>query len=229
MNLMVDLDSLKDTRLITLSKLVPKEKIKVEEWQRRIDDVAFYTDLGITYEQFQQEHSKRKIEDLKDDHTLPTATPMSNFIRDDLRAQVTDFSMDGNRLYVNTYPYVFNKYQKDVLIQTLRESFFTYNVIELVHVSRSAATPDFMRQRDILFYVTYDGFNWYNQHADQLMESPMPAFELITPKLLHSKRDTSEDIKAPPGEDPFDLLQAMYAIHLKFMFEPVSLWCLRLN
>lgn len=228
MNVMVDLDCLRDTRLITLSKLVPTENIDLVKWQRRICDVAFYGDLGVDYDKFQEFHSNRTLDYLRDDLTVPTLTPMVDYIRDQLRREVNDFQMDSNRLYLNIYPYKATPKQKSILTATLREMFYTFGVIEIVSFSRSALKPSVIRKLDVKFLVTYDGFSWYNQHADEIQDKPMPDFELITPKILYSKRDTSEDIKVPEGEDPFELLQMIYSLHLKFIFEPVSLFSLLL-
>lgn len=222
---MVDLDSIRDTRLVTLASLVPHDKIKIEDWIARFDDVAHLGSLGLTYEQFSEAHSNRTIEWLRDKFTMPTLTPMVKYINA-LRESIPERQLDENRLYINTWPYKFNVEETSIVLTSCRELFRPFGIVELVHASPAETTPTFIESKRIDKIITYNGFDLFNLHADRFFEYPMQKLEIVMPKILHHDRDRDNELVVPPGEDPFDLIQVTYSMAITFVFEPVDLWCL---
>lgn len=217
-NLLVDLDSLMDTRLPYLSSLstkVAKEVIDNGYYTNRLKD-QFNT---IPYDLFTPIYRNRSKLALK----LATPTNMLAFIGSYITEALLETKSSGVskkiKLYINTYPYTLSTIENNHIVMGIRRAI-AYDIdIEAVYMSFDDLTPKWV-DANLAAMIMYNGIDWLEYHSAYglLKEHKLSTTALFVPTLTYS--NSTLPFKTPKElEEFFTTIEETYSpiIKLKFM------------
>ncbi|AAL83048.1 hypothetical protein FDI90_gp225 [Pseudomonas phage PA7] len=198
--ILIDLDSLLDTRLGTIrllnkdaaNKLVTNGQVY---WHREMDDWTKLTDGLVTNEQFVEAYSKRGGENTADTINSSIFTGIIPFIIQ-LIAQSDLNRLDGivnanfeTCLEVNIWPYELTPDAQDELLYCLHKYIGDHIQITLINTQLTDLTCS--RLNSIYsMAIMYNFGEWCKTHVLELGQVLMPDFTIIGPKLF--EKDVSE-------------------------------------
>jgi len=205
-NILVDIDSLMDTRLPTLYALHKQTAIDVtsdESYHKRIRD----TFGVIPHTVFNRFYSDRNKNILK----LATPTPMIELLREycttATESIVSETAGTIPTLYINTYPYEFNREEARNLVELFFKILCTNPMnIELLYLNNEELTPQFVSTH-MSTHVKYDMLVWLEYHnaIGALAKHPLTETTCVAP-LIANGRKSSKDLT----QEDFDNVRAMF-------------------
>ena len=233
--IMVDLDSIFDTRLALLFL----DDIETGDFK------GFKTVIQTGYAERQSddwiiEHSgieKSRWENLWDSRGENQTLSLSkqtlsikailDYINDMVGEQVKPTKGDEYQIVINTYPYVLDEEASDYLTQMLEDQLVIVTNIKTTYMPLSQLTPQYVKDNLDSLWL-YDYAKWLDLHLPSLMESPKPTIQLICPKLIKA---IPNDIVLDEVEerilkelDPFEVINGMLSIFVSIQFVPVAFY-----
>lgn len=191
--LLMDMDSLMDTRMGTLIRLRPdiSKVLDLMTYRKReTDNYGELTDGAVSTEAFKELYSKRDTETLKASvitGILPIVDSYIVSLQERLYRKVDIGSID---VYLNLHPYVLSGPELEEVLDILRLTLPPYAKISAVRERPEDLTPDLLSSR-YNGWITYDFNSWLEHHHETLLFRPINEMTVIIPRLLHGK----------PGED----------------------------
>lgn len=187
----VDLDSLLDTRIGTISKISDEAALNVllNDYHSREIDVFKDIDMGL----YKELYAKRDIETLKRSY----CTSMVKVIKDiaiglNEQAIMRPFH-EGAKITVNYYPYNLNSDEIEEFRKVITMWINGVSDVELITISTKDLTPLLCRNTYALL-IMYDYDNWLNTHATSFAKTLMPETTLLGPALYFNKKPTEDEL-----------------------------------
>lgn len=191
--ILVDLDTLLDTRIATISRIDPEIAAEVlrnpEYFSRDFNDWFFITNGKVTNEQFKKMYDARGGENSAATINASFESGMSPILlrifsehalleRDGMIADG-----DSAALSINVYPYVLDFETEEMLIQIMKERYGDTIDVEIVNDSLEALTPEVMKAC-FAAYISYHFWDWLPIHYPALLVNPLPFINVIGPILF---------------------------------------------
>lgn len=224
--ILVDLDSLLDTRIATLSRINDKAAaalLRGDYRTRTTDNFEELCDKAIDNEEYQALYQKR------DKETLMLARPTEmTFILKDLVEKLETQKIDApfaERIVVelNLYPYS-ELTEEERHSMTLTVGAFTSpeTVVKYCYLSPEELTPGVIKRN--YDAVIHYGFNeWFKLHQEELKTVLTPSVVFFSPALYLDKEPSEEEMQVEglEGLTPFEILEMSMVERLKLeLLEP---------
>lgn len=224
-NVLVDLDSLLDTRLGTIARIDPDlvfYNIANFKYYNRDEDIFDNIDKDV----FRKLYQERDKETLK-------LSPATQFCRE-LGKIAVDLSVDSHsqpmrgkaEIFINVYPYHLTD---DEMIE-IENSILYYTGETLpVHAIRKRPeeiTPRFLKN-DFSLMIMYDYAPWLELHANDLEKTPLPEVTLLSPRIFYKDKPTQAELDelGVDLEAPFVAMELMLKPMINLELVDVSNWC----
>jgi hypothetical protein len=184
-NILIDLDSLYDTRLSTLLKIdrsVAKKVIEDDSYNTRIIDEFDYLTRNI----FRFYYNLRGIETLKNS-LLTKATDLIVMLIKHLKLNL--YEMDERKpikITINTYPYKLSKKSEENVLENMRNILpFSGLIFDITRTNLMDDSPIVLESKYTAI-IMYDGLSWLYEYMSRYEESNQnaPRTKLICPALL---------------------------------------------
>lgn len=219
--ILIDLDTIIDTRLGTLAKLDPAAASDIFSspmFRTRLSDEFSLIDSRINHQAYLKAYLERDVETLG--LGMPTAL-LGEFsmILESLLDEIIGPNPEDKvvRVEINTYPYVLSAEECDDICACFREWTGTVFDIKTVHIPVSDMSMSLLVMRKIACIFTYD-FDRFQYFAFvknvTKNDKGIPQVSLMVPRLavsLDTLKQSSEEI-LPNGDklDPFEFLRLHY-------------------
>jgi len=181
--LLVDLDSIFDTRLSVLYSISPDlaEQAIKSGYLNRVSNK--YPDISV--ETFNERYKVRTKADLKNALVTPIIKIISDFAYTTISNSISGPIKERPVIILNTYPYVLSEDEKKLFINLLFTITKTYAEIEIINFSPDDITPKYLKD-NINLVVMYSGLDWLDLHAskDHFKKTICPDIGLISPATL---------------------------------------------
>jgi hypothetical protein len=185
--ILIDLDTLLDTRLATLGALSTEALNYVVKhdayWQREHTDWSVLTNGLVTNEQFAERYRNR------DDAILRTSTMTAIMtVLLQILAEIDANAIDGMHetdvgVEVNLAPYSPTHEEVEELQTILRMHYGQETIITFCNIPLKELTPAVLRER-YSAVIMYGFHEWIVEHDVALMQARTPCFNFIGPKLF---------------------------------------------
>ncbi len=223
--LFIDLDSLYDTRLGTLSACfsddIVKSNVGEELVLRTVDKFK-----NVGFAEFKQKYATRDVITLK--HALPSHMLFSyliNFVFSCVKKTVDTGKDDAPTICVNTYPYELKIEELSLIADLLRKATDDKALIEMVRMPLNDITPTYIKSKGVEVLVIYNGSEWLEMQAELIKEKPLSSRTLIIPMLFHAypvDEKAVASIVNKHGKDPFRYVEELAAPLIKLEHYPAS-------
>lgn len=224
--ILIDLDSLLDTRLGTLACIdveLARKAADLDYHDRLSDEMGvLFNDSSLT-ERFKEEYKKRGEQVLQ----ASVCTRMVLFINEMTNAIETmmldDPTITDLEVHVNTWPYDISKELTEEIVMAVDHYTSVKATVKAVSLSMEEQTVSRLKQVYSGFIV-YDLDSWLNAHIEEFRETKIPTVSLYTPALFHNKVPTEQEIESLGIGDlsPFDAVRMSLAECIEVNFMPVS-------
>ena len=183
-NLLIDLDSILDTRLPILTGIDRDIAKKVQSkgvYKNRVSDSFEY----ISHDVFREIYKSRTKRVLQ----TPLPTGIVNLITEytlETKSRLIDYKRDDKlTVYVNIYPYRLNKEEIEIIKSRVHDIIPDFSSVEIVDKSIKEITIDFLID-NINVFIMYNGIEWLKYHMDigELRRKSIPNILFIVPKLI---------------------------------------------
>lgn len=180
-----DIDTLFDTRLCLLYLINPElatELVKSGKYFERLKDNMGNMSWDI-FKSFYKKRNKKLLELAIETNVL------SKFIRPDCYEKVTH-SSNGNggfiKVYVNTYPYMLNNNEKDILTKLVNSKLYGGDV-EMIYKHPKEVKPEWVYEKVASMFM-YDGLHWLNYHSStgDICRHSLPSVMLMVPTIIEN-------------------------------------------
>ena len=222
----IDLDSLLDFRLSTVSRLNDEfaSSLFTEEYIDRQYDAAFFEKKGgIPEATFLAEYAKRDAEYLKG--AFPTAIywHLGRVMAEHMLYNDQPGGHRYVRVSINTWPFVLSDEATSVLENAVSIYLDAKAEIRTIHESPVSLNPASVRTRFTDFFI-YDFNLWIQSHVDELVSTGMQPVQIWTPAISRGKPLTKEVMADLRNEfkdnvNPFEWTRQwlMDAVQLNYM------------
>jgi hypothetical protein len=181
-DILIDLDCMIDTRLSTLINNFPTLTAKLvteKKYHSRTSDDYLCIDHRVFYKLY----DKRDNENIR----IPIRTnilPILNEYCCDVKKDMYMKQEDMLTVYVNTYPYILDYNEEELIKFGLMNRLPSGVNVEIV--SMSNVTPRWLDE-NVRAFMTYDGMRWLNKQVAKgnFIGYSIPNVTLITPALFN--------------------------------------------
>ncbi len=228
----VDLDSLFDTRLGTVSVLSPEfaaELVASTEYYCRIKDDFCKTSRTVRSKDYQAAYAARGMAVLQNSIRTRIVDYIYDLFEDQFETLTSRFATSKTVLYVNTYPFAFSQEEATELHSALTELFQVFHKVELVTNPLCDVSPVWLKQRGIIAAFQYDLNGWFAAHHLALDQTLLTQTYLCFPELLNWFNESS---LSDQGKELSKVMSAFRAFELAFQHKasfrliPVEYYCI---
>ena len=225
--ILVDLDSLQDTRFGVLGNHFPNiARSLLDDQYRWLNRTSDHVD-GVDDDVFRTLYADRMNNPDKVLGNSPlTSIPaiLSKHILAHSGSADAQFVGSRLRLHINTWPYQFTEEVTDIFVRTLAtwlKGTEYLTEIKAVYLPPSALTPRYIMEMGYDVLYMYDLLAWINAQGEALIKLVLPTISLVTPRLM--RNPDAEELKLIPaafkGRDLFTTLteELRYIIDLDFL------------
>lgn len=233
--IMIDLDSLFDTRLALLF-LDDIETMDIKGFktvmqtgypQRQSDDWII-ENSGISkarWDELWETRGTSKLLSLTKQTLIVKA--ILDYINDMVNEQVKPTKGDEYQIVINTYPYVLDEETANYLTQALEDQLVIVTNIKTTYMPLEQLTPQYVKDNLDSLWL-YDYTKWLDIHLPSLTENPKPTIQLICPKLIKAiPKDVVPDeveVRILKEFDPFEVINGMLSLFVSIQFVPVAFY-----
>lgn len=239
----VDLDSIFDTRLGTIALFDPKtalELIKKPEYVIRMHDD--FSGL-ITHPEWNQEdydfnYKNRNIATLSYSKITGMVFGLRKMFIEIYSELSNDPEHESMELTINLYPYKLSKEEKEDVFLCLREFMPEVVDIKFTWVPPQRLSPKYLKPR-YTHFVTYHFNEWLNLHfgkelsKEELLDNRNPHLKIMAPLLLKDKNQEAEYKKYITEtrdqhdviKNPFLLAMVTFSDTFELIFHPIETYC----
>ena len=214
---MIDLDSLLDTRLAAFSSFpedVLEKVMKNNYWDRTSD-----TFKDVDNEQYQSVYKNRKKSILGS----ALVTPMLSFLKEYCymtieNSQSTPFKMIP-RVLVNTYPYKLEEKEKDIISSTISAGILDLAEVKVVYMDHESLNPSFVKSSlSTLIMYHYDQWLEYHCQKETFKSRTCPEVTLIGPKISMKTLKENETVT----EENFEAMRILAGPLINLVLLPIE-------
>ena len=188
--ILIDLDAIFDTRLGTIAKLnsnaadalVNTPELFLKYHSRTKDDWNELTNGNITVEAFNAAYRERNVETLKASAITNYGTLLQGIINDLETKMIHTPLVSSVELHINTWPYVLNEGELDMLKLCASEYTGLLTEIKTVILRPEMLKPQIL-DKNYAVYITYNFNDWFGHHHVNLLNYRMPQFTFLAAAL----------------------------------------------
>lgn len=222
--ILVDLDTLLDTRLGVINMLNPKAAehiIKNDDyWDRENDFWELLTNGLVTREEFNEGWAARggnNSATVLNGSVISGIQPfIMRVITEDLvnRANQMGDELDQLCLVINTWPYALSLDEIEDMRDIAIYLFGATTPTEVVCIPLDKITPGFL-DKDYAAMITYSFIEWIKIHFADLAKARMNCFNFISPRIF--EQDVSK-LSVDEKKTIIDVFRIEKLIHMDFEF-----------
>lgn len=195
--IVVDLDSILDTRLATISQIDPEiaaELFNSEAYYTRAsDEFSRITDGRIDDQEFFSRYENRNHETLKLARPTMALDMLISLVAKMRKNAEYSPLVRGFTVEVNTWPYVFDAVGNTMLENHVAAYIGTDVSIRTVHRHPRLYTPALLKE-DYSALVMYDFKAWLSIHGAALEFEKIPRVTVMTPAIYHNGVPEDDDV-----------------------------------
>lgn len=208
--ILIELDALIDTRLGTLKQCFSEaaKKLDLESYVRRVK-ADFWTELGISTEQFTTAYKKRNVDTLLASmhtglyHNLPLL--LGGLLLNGLTSPVHE----ELKININTYPYELNEDELEDIVYCFQQRLWKDCEITTVFYKPEDITPAMLVDISPA-YILYDIELWLGAQQTAFLEKRIPTVTAYYPAVINHYDATEYKEMLDKQIDPFaDLRRRM--------------------
>lgn len=223
--ILIDLDSILDTRLGTISRINPEAAKYIVQsqnyWYRDFDDWAKLTNNLITNEQFIKAYGERGGENTADTINSSIVSGIMIFISK-LIAIDESHRLDGLgdplseiALEINVWPYELDLDTKDELVDCIRQwGGLSETQITITNTPLDQLTCSLLNDK-YACAIMYDVNRWCKTHMYELANVCMSDFNMIGPKLFEID---PKDLTVEEKQEKFAAFRILRLANMDFEF-----------
>lgn len=224
-NIIVDLDSLFDTRLATLELVDPLLALHALDngYNTREHDAFEFCD----HETF------AKLFAIRDTDTLAISmmTEVKNIVLDYAKDAIKEFNSKKTSIfpaiYINVYPYKIAKDAAGELLKPFYEALDGMVTVHMVNIPPSELTPSVCKKH-FSYMIMYDYMAWLiaQGRMGYIQKNPMNEITLVAPRLYPNGKPPDEELDAL-GKDrmePYQCTELYFAPFVKLEFYVSSMF-----
>lgn len=208
----VDLDSLLDTRIATVSAIDQEAAVRLvkspDYYTRNIDD--FEPMCGVTREAFDEAYAKRNVDTLKRALPCNIMVAMRELVDGLVKQDLMDPETNGVEVVINMWPYVdLSDKESYEITRAIMYHMGIRPQVRHICIAPESLTPQYIKS-SITGLIMYDFAGWFKIQGDALVNCRMPDVTVLTPALFRDKRvPTAEEATVPKlkGMTPFEILE----------------------
>lgn len=205
--ILVDLDSILDTRIATIAKISDELAVSVlsNNYHTRTQDVFDHVDM----DRYIELYKNRDVDTLK----LSTITNMVPVLAR-LSYLLTQEAIykpyhSGPEITINTYPYRLSEAAANQFVLSLNAWMDEYTPISTTMINPAVLTPAACDEYSLL--IMYDPSVWLSENLELLMKKPIMGVALYTPEILHNPPKNKEEYDEIIAEieEPFRMTEVV--------------------
>lgn len=227
---LVDLDSLLDTRLTTLAKLIDKEQLEEYcklNYFKREDDKFF----NLSIEQFNDHYSKRDKSNLFNAKVTYVKNAVNDIIVESIRdIGYTPFMTTKFKVYLNIYPYKLDDDEIIILGRVINHITSNFAEFEIVSWSDQELTPDIILKESINHIFKYSWGSWLDTQHDKIKACPIPHCSLYIPYIYGKGKPTQQELEDNDCKtiSPFRKLEIGMSTYIQVLTVPAYIYSVAL-
>ena len=224
----ISLDALLDTRLATLYLMGEEVMIGAlaNGYFLREED-SFH---NVSKEVFAKAYKERNVETIKN----AGATKIIGFINEiivELNKQAVLTPLHtGPKIYLNTYPYVLNEGDVEMIVAGLAAATGKLCDIQAIHLSEAQLTPLYCKQNFAIMFM-YDYSSWFDTQAENFRSLPCPEITLIVPGIYFTRIPTEDELREAINNamHPMKMIEFISSVFIKLTLHDVDLFCVKIK
>lgn len=208
--LLVDLDSLLDTRIATIAKINPEASTGLLNdvyLNRSIDDFEKITNSAVSNDEYKLAYQNRNKETLE----LARPTRILKLINE-ISIELEKMSIDtpfitGFELTVNIFPYDLTKEEQEALREVVYDFLSISSIVNVINKPINDITPSFLKNEfDGMIIYNFD--EWFCIHQEGFNKIKLPRHLVFAPALYIKEPDETEIMAlSKEGLTPFGVLE----------------------
>lgn len=189
---LVELDTLLDTRLATIARLAPEAAVKVlqEGYHRRDRDVFAGS---VDQQAFEQLYRERDEDTLAESKLTNIVLVLSRLMAGLGEQAIMRPYFDAVELIVNVHPYKLSERVCVEIGTAVSARMHGTCTVRTTSIRPEDLTPEFCKNSYAMM-VMYDPYSWMNIHAEAFWRTRIPGITLVAPALIFNKDTKSEDL-----------------------------------
>ena len=190
-NILVDLDSLLDTRLGTFHCIDPEVAVALEanpDYRSRVADDWNRLIGSEVAKKFAKKYQARNNEVLKSSVMTALIFFLHSLYTELTKALLTTPVGDNMALTINTHPYTLTNEERTELTNTLHEYIPVFVDVNYIDINMANLSPGYLNDK-YSAVVMYDFDAWLNYHFAALQVRPIPRLTLYVPALFAKTPD----------------------------------------
>lgn len=224
--MLVELDALFDTVMGTLGALSPQMALKVvtsENYTYRFIDLF----EGFDKQEFLDRYNKRDRVILKNSSVTPILRHVHDFTQRVMDKTFNSPVLNDCTIVVNTYPYVLEDSEKEIIRKILRHKLPLKPEIDFVHLALDKLNP-FYISREFEAVILYNFNSWLkifltnSEMAEDFIKYPCFRVRFIAPAILASVEGLDPNVNLP---NMFIETMEFLSPMIDLMFIPVEEFC----
>lgn len=213
-SVLIDLDTLLDTRIGTIKNHFPEtaSKIVVKDYVNRIRNDLWNT-IGVTEEQWTNAWKNRDVLTLANStftglyHNTPLI--LGSILANGKVSPVHD----ELRITVNVWPYKLNEQELEDIVYSVQARLWDKCDITTCYLPPDAITPDLLNTK-FKTYITYDFEYWMSKQLDAFKIKRVPTVTVYYPAIVNHYNEEEFKIMMDKKVNPFDDLKRRLAEYL---------------
>ncbi|MBE0438346.1 MAG: hypothetical protein IBX57_01070 [Gammaproteobacteria bacterium] len=221
---LVDLDSILDTRISVLAKMnsdVASEFVSGDDYfNRDSDNFEKLAEGRVKLDDFKDQYSKRDKEILAYSRPTDVLAILNEMALEIEKQKLETPDVEGFVLYVNYFPYSLTEDEKEMFITSIMTYVGIESEVRMISLPTKDLKPSYIKEN-------YDGVVMYNLdewlvlHSKELNKVLLPRVAFFCPALLIKEPESLEDLKIEglEGLSPFVALEMLMVerINLNFL------------
>lgn len=206
-NLLINLDSLLDTRLGVIYQRFPKRfrKLSLEAYTNRPHN-RIWDIIGCTKEVWMSQWGLRDLGALESSRPTNLLLDLKNIIVSRYIQGKTSPVHCPLELTINIWPYQLDKSVAQGVIDAVRQWTFDDMLIKTVYISPTDLTPEHIKSHYQSLFLE-DWVEWMTIHTNALKVTKLPVVVFNIPRYLHDEREELVEAAFKNDVDPFAQLK----------------------
>ena len=187
--LLVDIDSLFDTRLATLFTMGEEvaDLVLCNNYYEREHD--FW--VGVDLNRYNELYKNRNKNILKNALMTKIILMIKEFVLGTLEVGNYSPFKYKPKIILNIYPYSLTESECNIFINGLKENTNSLADIELIRFSYKDITPLWIKENCSLVFM-YHFRDWFNVNKNEFSKNSCPEVSLITPAIFYTNKDLEQ-------------------------------------
>lgn len=209
--LLVNLDSLMDTRAGTLALIDPEyiKKVMSDTYREREEDDwdKVFGEEGLN-ETFLERYRARDVDTLKASICTENVYLINELTTSWQELMINSPKVESIEVHINQYPYKLTEAEKEMFVRVITTYVSMDARVKVVDIPTKNLTPEYI---DELYSVLilYDLDEWLWEHYKALEKTRIPAVTFIVPSIYRNRKPTTEELEKEGVKDmdPFVALE----------------------